>query len=133
MKKIAKILLLSMLMVTLLSFVTMLNVFAAAPSPAFSPETISKDIKDKASTATVTGDVAIKNAGGAIVYGLKFVGFILGILLLSWFGIKWMTVGPQERAGLKDQAWNYVIGAVFLFGCGPLAGWIYSIVTEGLK
>lgn len=72
----------------------------------------------------------IKELGQNVVYAIKFVGTALGIILLVWFGIKWMTSNPQKKSELKDQMWNYVIGALLLFGAGPIASWIYSLANQ---
>jgi len=96
----------------------------------FNAETLKNSIVDKSKTTTnTTGEGVVKKLAGTMLTVLKFVGFALGIILIIWYGIKWMTSGPTEKAQLKDQAWNYVIGIVFLFGAAPLAGWIYDMVN----
>ncbi|MGE5316574.1 MAG: pilin [Chloroflexota bacterium] len=92
-------------------------------------DTIKTSVNSQSANSTTTeSEGVMKTLTGKMMWVLKYVGFILGSLLVVWFGIKWMTSGPNDRAALKEQAWNYVIGAVLLFGAIPLASWIFNIV-----
>lgn len=109
--------------------VTMMTAFLSSAS--FDPKSIKNDVVSKAKNAT-NEETKMFSLGGKVLYGIKLVGFILSILLIVWFGIQWMAASPQARAGLKEKAWNYVIGAALLFGSGYIAQWIYSIVNKGI-
>jgi len=149
MKKVSKVMSL-LVMMLMLSFCTLASFSFADPpntgvtqpggttttggtsgtTAGFDPTGIKNSIVTNAKTAPTdtSGEAAIKKLSGTALWTLKFIGFILGVVLITWYGIKWMTSGPTEKAQLKDQAWNYVIGAVLLFGAAPLAGWIYNMV-----
>ncbi|MGE5473275.1 MAG: hypothetical protein ACM3UU_03525 [Ignavibacteriales bacterium] len=87
-----------------------------------------KNQSQSATDANVENNV--RKFGANIVYGIKLIGICLGTVMLVVFGIKWMTANPNKKSDLKEQAWNYLIGAALLFGCGPLAEWIYNLVTK---
>ncbi len=126
MKKMIKTL--SLCMVFLITAVIITSSF----SSAFDVDA-TKGYIDNGLNTEAAGETDIMGVGGKLLYGVKLIGFVLGTILLVWFGIKWMTANPQERAGLKDQAWNYVIGAMFLFGAAPMAQWLYDMVTTAFK
>ncbi len=101
-------------------------------SADFDPTGIKDNIESNAKDMDVSGEDGIYTFGGTLLYGVKLIGMVLAILLVIWYGIKWMTAGPQQRAALKEQAWNYIIGAALLFGSGHIAQWIYDIVVTGV-
>ena len=130
MKKRMKILALTILMVFVSTM--LLGVISLADN-----EDIVSDITGKMKTAAEEeagsdAERKIMDVGATIVYAVKYVGLVLSIILVIWFGIKWMTANPQQKAQLQDQAWNYVIGAALLFGSGHIAQWIYDMVTTGI-
>jgi len=92
------------------------------------------DLKNSANTSTDANvENKVKKFGANVVYGIKLVGIFLGTIMLVVFGIKWMTANPNKKGDLKEQAWNYLIGAALLFGCGPIAEWIYNLVSSTAK
>lgn len=117
-----------------LVFVLLVTLFTAfiASADVFDPNGLKTQIEQKAND-NVQGQDKMMEVGGTILYAVKLIGLVLAILLIVWFGIQWMTANPQQRAGLKDQAWNYVIGAILLFGSGYIAQWVYDMVTMGIK
>lgn len=89
------------------------------------------DLQTQSRTATdATVEGKVQKFGANIVYAIKLVGIFLGTIMLVVFGIKWMTANPNRKSELKEQAWNYLIGAALLFGCGPIAEWIYNLVSK---
>ena len=119
------------LIILIVFITTLLTAFIS--SADFDAKQLSDDIKNKAKQEQ-GGEAKGKmlEVGGKIIYAIKLVGLVLAIILIVWFGVQWMTANPQARAGLKDQAWNYVIGAVFLFGSGYIAKWVYDMVNTGI-
>jgi len=100
-------------------------------SYAFDITKITEGMKDS-SDQHVDGQDDILQAGATIVGAVKYVGTILAVLLIVWFGIQWMTANAQKKAQLQDQAWNYVIGSILLFGSGQIAQWVYNMVKSGV-
>jgi hypothetical protein len=129
--RIISLLIIMMFVVSLISSVVL---FATNPPTGYDMKTTIGGV-----TAQVNGsqntqlDTTIKTLGSTILYVVRLVGTVLGVLLIIWFGIKWMTAAPQARAQLKDQAWNYVIGAFFLIGAIPLAQMVYNLITQAVK
>ena len=71
--------------------------------------------------------------GGMILTFVRLIGVVLGIILMVFFGIQWMISNQNKRAELKEKMWNYVIGAGFLFGAGPIAQLFYDVVTKNIN
>jgi len=131
MKLILKILPLVLILLIMSTLVLGAMCYATGTLGGMSVESKITDLKTSASTgtdATVEGNV--KKFGANMIYSIKLVGIFLGTIMLVIFGIKWMTANPNKKGELKEQAWNYLIGAALLFGCGPIAEWIYNLVTK---
>ena len=96
-------------------------------------ENAVRGVTDSAASANSANDANMAQLGAMVLHYIQWAGTVLAVLLLIWFGIKWMISGAQQRAQLKDQAWNYVFGAILLFGAGSIAQWVYSIVTTNVK
>lgn len=127
MKSMIKVLSLSMLVIFVLTIM-----LSAVSFAEFDPGGVLENVETKAGEGAGNAEDTVWNIGAMVIYAVKLVGTILGVLLLGWFGLKWMTASAQGRAQLKEQTWNYVIGALLLFGAGPIAQMIYDAVTDNL-
>jgi TrbC/VIRB2 family. len=72
-----------------------------------------------------TGDggavgTAVNRVGGNALVIVRTIGWMIAVGLLIWLGIKWVLASAQEKADLKKNMWNYVIGAVLIFGASSI-------------
>lgn len=62
----------------------------------------------------------VNKLGGSFWRYATLIGTIAAVVILSVFGIQWFLATPQQKALLKEKAWVYVIGALFMFGAGKI-------------
>lgn len=104
----------------------------ASTAAGFTADELKNEIGNMQTSGIADDNVnnSMKSLGATIIRILTLVGTFIGVILLVIFGIKWMTANPNKKSELKEDAWNYIIGAGLLFGAGPIAQWIYNIVTK---
>ena len=65
---------------------------------------------------TIAGKVA--DVGGTAISIIKTIGFIMAVVMVFIYAIKWMMATPQKKQELKERLWYLAIGVVLLVG-GP--------------
>lgn len=61
---------------------------------------------------------------------IRVAGFGIAMIMITAFGIKYMSTMPAERAQMMKQSMVYVLGAFLLFGASVLVGIISKIVLN---
>lgn len=89
------------------------------------------DVMNKANGADA-GQVgtALDNLGGQAVKIVQSVGYIVAVVMVLVFGIKWMMATPQKKQELKDRMWNLAIGVVLLVAGVSILGWVADFATK---
>lgn len=71
-----------------------------------------------------TGNVS--NAVGTILGVAQWIGFIVGIAMIIWCGVKYLTAGAGTKAEVKSTMIPILVGA-FLVALAPtLAAWLFN-------
>lgn len=73
-------------------------------------------------TADSTISSPVKDVAGAILSGVRIAGTGVALIIISVIGIKYMMAAPSERADLKKSTFQYIVGAVIVFGASNLLG-----------
>ena len=83
---------------------------------------------------SLTGDPGnaegIKDAGGKIITVISVMGSLVSVIVLIALGIKYMIGSVEEKAQYKKTLLPYVIGATFVFAGSTIAGIIYGIINQ---
>lgn len=73
---------------------------------------------------------AIKEVGGQAIKIIQAVGYIVAVVMVLIFGIKWMMATPQKKQELKDRMWNLAIGVILLVGGVSILGWVSNFAES---
>ena len=111
MKKIAKILLVMLVIMTII----------AAISPVFATDP---------SSLQGTGTTDFDNIGKKIIGMVQAIGSIIAVLMLVVLGIKYMMGSAEEKAEYKKTMIPYLIGAVLIFAASQIAGMVYNFASN---
>ena len=79
-------------------------------------------------------DVATKTRGiaASLIYIIQIVGTGVAIVMLTYFGIKYMLAAPDAKADFKKSATGYIVGAVILFAAVNIIGIISNFATSNI-
>lgn len=111
MKKIAKILLVMLVIMTIIAAIS--PVFATDPSKLAGEPTSDFD-----------------NIGKKIIGMVQAIGSIIAVLMLVVLGIKYMMGSAEEKAEYKKTMIPYLIGAVLIFAASQIAGMVYNFASK---
>lgn len=82
-------------------------------------------------TASEVSDAKDKITGisGNVLWIIQAAGFVAGIIILAYMGIKYITASPDGKAEIKKQAVIYVGGAALIMLAPTIAKWIFNAVN----
>lgn len=84
-------------------------------------------------TANDTIQKPVKKVVGAALSIIRIVGTGVAIIILAFFGMKYMMAAPGERADFKKGAVQYVVGAIIVFGASNILAVLVSVVGNVLE
>ena len=84
-------------------------------------------------TANNTIQTPVKKVVGAALSIIRIVGTGVAIIILAYFGMKYMMAAPGERADLKKGAAQYVVGAIIVFGASNILAVLVNVVGRVLE
>ena len=68
----------------------------------------------------------VSNAVGTILSVAQWIGFIVGIAMIIWVGVKYLTAGAGTKAQVKSTMIPILVGA-FLVALAPtIAHWLFN-------
>lgn len=79
----------------------------------------------------IGGPVAIPGLGDkvSIILGMvQWVGFVVGIGMVIYIGIKYITAGAGGKAEVKSTMIPWLAGAILIVLAGPIANGIFSLL-----
>ena len=69
----------------------------------------------------------LKNAIGKILGAVQFIGLIVGIAMIIYIGIKYLTAGAGQKAEVKSTMVPLLIGAILVMMGPTIANWIFGL------
>ena len=64
----------------------------------------------------------------SVVLGMiQWIGFVVGIGMVIWIGVKYITAGAGGRAEVKSTMVPWLAGAAFIALAAPIAQGIYGL------
>lgn len=73
---------------------------------------------------------ATEKTMGTAIQVIRIVGTGISIIMISYIGIKYMTVAPDEKASFKKSATAFIVGAVILFAGSSILGIIADFANS---
>ena len=114
-KKIFKILSIILIAICLLTvFGNVVN--AKVPS-------LTVSAKEVAGAASKIGGIS-----GNVFWLIQIAGVVMGVIILAYMGVKYITASPDGKAEVKKQAVIYVGGAALVSLAPTIAKWIFDAV-----
>ena len=110
----------ALLLIIFGAYFLMVQPIYAAPDPLSGVEPdIGTDASEK-----------VRTAGNKIIGIVQVAGTAIAVVMLLWLGIKYIIAAPDEKANIKQSAFIYVIGAVFLFAAVNILGIINTFAND---
>ena len=97
------------------------TMFLANSALAYTPS--AKDIK--VTDPDVPG--TLKTAIGKILGAVQFIGLIVGIAMIIYIGIKYLTAGAGQKAEVKSTMVPLLVGAILVMMGPTIANWIFGL------
>ena len=117
MKKTTKILIISLLIVSIISGATVYG-FGIG------------DMKPSTAKVQERPINMLNNMAGQVLFVIQGIGIVLSILILIIIGIKYMTGSVEEKSEYKKSLLPYVIGAGMIFTGTTIPNLMYQIVIK---
>lgn len=117
MKKVKKVIYITLLMMIILSIFTQIDVYAEETKAAGGSDIMST-ITTMSTADAGEGDSAVtatKNIAGAVITIAKTVSAGVAIIMITVLAMKYMLAAPSEKADVKKHAVPYIVGAVIMF------------------
>ena len=83
-----------------------------------------------ASAPTGVSDTTITKTTGNILYVIQAIGIAVGVIIIAYMGIKYITSSPEGKAELKKQAYVYILGAAFLILAPTIASAVFNLLQQ---
>ncbi|MDO5557482.1 MAG: pilin [Clostridia bacterium] len=99
-------------------------VFADLVNPIDNPSTWKPD------SSKIGSSDKIVSASGKMIGIVRNVGIIVGVIVLSIIGFKYMLGSIEEKAKYKETMIPYVIGAVVLMSGTVLVELLYNVASK---
>ena len=117
MKKISKILIMSIIILTIVFG------FISTSYAALNP--LIEKVDEAAS-----GNDEVAGMGGKIVGIVQTVGTVIAVAILVVLGIKYVMGSAEEKANYKKSMIPYLIGAVLVFATTNIVGVLFSAIGD---
>ncbi len=64
-----------------------------------------------------------------ILGAAQWIGFIVGIAMIIWVGIKYLTAGAGQKAEVKSTMIPILVGAALVALAPTIAAWIFGMFS----
>lgn len=79
---------------------------------------------------TKAGEEIITDIIDTILSVVRIVAIGLGIIMITFLGIKYMSAAPTEKANIKNQLITFTIGVVVVVGTTTILGIVKKVATN---
>ena len=94
---------------------------ASSAYASYTPDASSITISDPDVPKT------LKDAIGKILGAVQFIGLIVGIAMIIYIGIKYLTAGAGQKAEVKSTMVPLLVGAILVMMGPTIANWIFGL------
>lgn len=70
---------------------------------------------------------ATTTIAGVIVSAVRIVGTGVALIMLTVIAIKYLLAAPGDRADIKKSSFQYIVGAVIVFGSAQILGVLVNV------
>ena len=102
----------------LLMVVVIIAVGTISFATTFTPPTV---------TPTAPSASGVSNAVSSILGAAQWIGFIVGIAMIIWVGVKYLTAGAGQKAEVKSTMIPILVGAALVALAPTVAGWLFNM------
>lgn len=81
---------------------------------------------------TPPADSKLNAIAGKILGYAQWIGIIIAIVMLIFYGVRYFTSAPDKQAELKKALWGYLIGAACIFGASIILGFIGDALKSAI-
>ena len=70
---------------------------------------------------------AVESGVSTILGAAQWIGFIVGIAMIIWVGVKYLTAGAGQKAEVKSTMIPILVGAALVALAPTVAGWLFNM------
>ena len=123
-RNVKKVLVVMMMLLLVFSLITVVDATMSA--------TIKSSFAGNSASNT-PGSTAVKQIISAVLEVVRTAGAGIAVVILMVIAAKYITASAGDRADIKKYAFNYIIGAIILFGATGLLTVVKSFVDASVK
>lgn len=116
-------------LIWILTLIMILNVCTAISYSADNFD-LSKYGNDAAPSGGTDASAIIeptRSIAGVIVSAVRIVGTGVALIMITVIAIKYLLAAPGDRADMKKSSFQYVVGAVIVFGSTQILGILIQV------
>lgn len=115
----------------ILTFIaTLLIVMSCLSVTVFAKIDATGILNEMENNVDVGNAAPLQQLGGNILGILQVAGIIIGAIILTVLGIKYMTGSLEEKAEYKKTMIPYVVGAVIIIAAPTITKGLFSLISN---
>ena len=75
-------------------------------------------------------DRNLNTLAGKILGYAQWIGILVAVVMLVFYGVKYFTSAPDKQGDLKKAMWGYLIGAACIFGASLILGFVSTTLLD---
>lgn len=92
---------------------------------------VNASVTDLISIGSITGTQLTRIKAVTIIGTIKWVGYLVGIGMFIWVGIKYLLAGAGEKAKAKETLIPLLAGAILITTGTAITATVFSIFGHG--
>ena len=69
----------------------------------------------------------LNTVAGTILGAMKFIGYVVAVVMMIYIGIKYLTAGAGKKAEVKDTLVPMLIGALLIIFGMTIVDWVWKL------
>ena len=94
---------------------------------------IFTDVKNRMDSQNGIGQKQLVGVGAPIIAFIRNLALVLGVIILSIIGIKYMIGSAEEKANYKKTLIPLVVGIIIVVSATTIVGFVYDAVTNAVN
>ncbi len=88
---------------------------------AYAPSTGSITVTDPGVPSSITSAI------GKVLGAAQFIGMVVGIGMIIYVGVKYLTAGAGQKAEVKSTMVPILVGSILVMMAPTIANWIFGL------
>ena len=114
----------------LLIVIALVMVTVPVFATGFNPQTVIDTINQKANTSSGTATNTMASIAGGIINFIRNLAIVIGIVMLSIIGIKYMIGSAEEKASYKKTLVPLAVGIIIVVAATSIISMVFTFTGE---